>query len=200
MEVLENILRAEEILDAELHSEVKHEFINGKLTEMAGGSYLHNKIKFEIALLLEMFFRSSGKPFEVLDSDMKTWIEAIDKYHYPDITVIATPPQFYVTPEGTVRRDAITNPVLLVEVLSDETRSFDKGEKFEHYCALPSFREYLLVEPEKHWMKTIYLENPEAGLQRVTTVTDPEASIFLHSIGYELRLADVYKVLKTLNG
>lgn len=154
------VLTAEAYLDAEARSPVKHEFDNGKLIEMAGGDYFHNKIKFEIALLLEQFFRASNKKFEMLDSDMKTWFASLVKFVYPDVTVIAKPPQFYVTPGGKTRRDAIANPVLIVEVLSDDTRDYDKGEKFDYYCTLESFREYLLIEPERTWAKTIYLEDP----------------------------------------
>ncbi len=192
-------ISAEEYLDMEARSPVKHEFNNGKLLEMAGGDYYHNKIKFEIAFLLEQLFRASRLELEVLDSDMKTWFTSLGKFVYPDVTVIAKPPQFYVAENGKIRRDAIVNPLLIIEVLSDDTRSYDKGEKFDYYCTLSSFREYLLVEPEKTWAKTIYLEDPANGLQRVTTYTDLSDSIFLHSLGYEIRLADIYRVLEGLN-
>ncbi len=192
-------LTIEQYLELEQASDVKHEFHNGKQVTMAGGNYLHNKIKFEIAMLLELFFRSTGKQFEILDSDMKTRIEATNKFCYSDVTVIALPPEFYTTPAGKLRRDIITNPLLVVEVLSDDTRSKDKGEKFEQYCTIPTFREYLLVEPEQVWAKTVYLEDPAAGLMRVKTETNLEASIFLQSIGCELKLADIYKVLKSVN-
>lgn len=186
----------EQYLEMEQASDVKHEFHNGKQIAMAGGNYLHNRIKFEIAMLLELFFRSTGKQFEVLDSDMKTRIEASNTFCYPDVTVIALPPEFYATPAGKLRRDIITNPLLVVEVLSDDTRSKDKGEKFEQYCTIPTFREYLLVEPEQVWAKTVYLEDPAAGLMRVKTETNRDASIFLQSIDCELKLDDIYKALK----
>lgn len=192
-------ISADEYLDLEARSPVKHEFNNGKLLEMAGGDYYHNKIKFEIAFLLEQMFRASRQELEVLDSDMKTWFPSLGKFVYPDVTVIAKPPQFYVAENGKLRRDAIVNPLLVVEVLSEDTRSYDKGEKFDCYCTLGSFREYLLVEPEKTWVKTIYLEDPANGLHRVTTYTDPAASVFLHSLGCEIRLADIYRVLEGLH-
>jgi Uma2 family endonuclease len=193
-------MTAEEYLDAEARASEKHEFDNGNLIEMAGGDYFHNKIKFEIALLLEQTFRLMNKPFEVLDSDMKTWFPTLDKFVYPDVTVISKPPQFYVAPNGKVRRDAIVNPVLIVEVLSHETRDYDKGNKFDGYCTLPTFREYLLVEPDKTWAKTIFLEDPANGLQRVKTYTDRADRVHLHSIGCDLALADVYRVLEELKG
>jgi len=198
IETAGTITSAEELLDAELRSEVKHEFQNGKLIEMSGGLIEHNLVKGEIYSMLKNFVESKDLPFMVLDSDMKTWIEAFGIWHYPDVTVLSMPPQFYVTPKGKVRRDAITNPMLLVEVLSNKTRAFDKGEKFDHYCTLPTFREYLLIEPEKVWVKSIFIEDPAAGLHRVKIETDLKASIFLPSINCELPLEDIYKVLKGL--
>jgi len=191
-------ISAEDYLDMEARSPVKSEFDNGQLLEMAGGDIIHNLVKGEIYSLLKTFIESGQLPCLVLDSDMKTWFTSLGKFVYPDVTVIAKPPQFYIADNGKIRRDAITNPILVIEVLSDATRNYDKGEKFDYYCTLDSFREYLLVEPEKTWVKTIYLEDPANGLQRVTTYTDLSESIFLHSIGGEIRLADIYRVLEGL--
>ncbi|HRI59467.1 MAG TPA: Uma2 family endonuclease [Saprospiraceae bacterium] len=187
-----------EYLDMEARSAVKHEFDNGKLIEMAGGDIAHNLVKGEIFSLLKIFIESARLPFLVLDSDMKTWFPSLGKFVYPDVTVIAKPPQFYIAENGKVRRDAIVNPTLIVEVLSEDTRDYDKGEKFDYYCTLESFREYVLVEPEKTWIKTVYLEDPANGLQRVKTFTDPEAILSLQSIGCDIRVADIYKVLEGL--
>lgn len=192
------VMTPEEYLDSEARASEKHEYHHGNLINMAGGDYFHNKLKFEIALLLEQLFRAANKPYEVLDSDMKTWFPALDKFVYPDVTIISKPPQFYVAPGGKVRRDAIVNPLLIVEVLSDETRDYDKGNKFDSYCTLPSFREYLLVEPGKIWVKTIFLEDPANGLHRVNIHTDRTDRIHLHSIGFDLALADFYRVLDEL--
>jgi Uma2 family endonuclease len=193
-------MTAEEYLDAEARASEKHEFDNGNLIEMAGGDITHNLIKGEIFSLLKQLIEANQLPFWVLDSDMKTWFPALDKFVYPDITVMSKPPQFYVAPNGKVRRDAIVNPVLIVEVLSHETRDYDKGNKFDGYCTLPTFREYLLVEPDKTWAKTIFLEDPANGLQRVKTYTDRADRVHLHSIGCDLALADVYRVLEELKG
>lgn len=195
---MENLMTATEFLDAELQALEKHEFADGKQTTMAGGDYFHNKVKFEIAMWLEQLFRVNGMNFEVLDSDTKTWFPTENRFVYPDITVVASPPQFFVTAAGAVRRDAIVNPTLIVEVLSDETRAYDLGEKFDRYCTLPSFREYLLVEPGFAWAKTIYIENPEEGIQRVKTARGLDASVTLQSLQCELPLAEVYKMVRKL--
>jgi Uma2 family endonuclease len=190
------VLSAVGYLDAEAHSKSKHEYHNGKLIEMAGADYYHNKIKLELALLIERFLRASNLPFETLDSDMKTWFPAKNKFVYPDLTVLQKPPQFFVTENGHVRRDALVNPMLIVEVLSPETAGYDKGEKFELYCSLDSFREYVLVEPETPWVKTIFIEDAANGIHRVKTVTDPNESFYLHTIGCSIVLGDLYKALE----
>lgn len=194
----ENVMRAEDYLDAELRALEKHEFHNGKRTVMAGGDYFYNKIKFEIAMWLERYFRENGLPFEVLDSDMKTWFASDNRFVYPDVTVVSLPPAFFVAETGQVHRDAITNPVLVVEVLSDETRLYDESEKFERYCSLPSFREYLLVEPGFAWVKSIFIEDPAEGIQRVQVATSLDSAITLHSLGCTLPLKDIYHVVQKL--
>ncbi len=192
------VMTAEEYLNAEARASEKHEYNNGNLTDIAGGDILHNLIKGEIFSLLKQIIEANRLPFWVLDSDMKTWFPALDKFVYPDVTIISKPPQFYVAPGGKVRRDAIVSPVLIVEVLWEETRDYDKGNKFDGYCTLPTFREYLLVEPEKTWAKTIFLEDPANGLQRVKIHTDLADRVHLHSIGCDLALADIYRVLEEL--
>ncbi len=81
----DDVMLAEDYLDAELRATEKHEFHNGKQTTMAGGDYFHNKIKFEIAMWLERYFRENGLNFEVLDSDMKTWFADDNRFVYPDV-------------------------------------------------------------------------------------------------------------------
>lgn len=195
--ILEKILTADEYLEAELASEVKHEFDNGKLVAMAGGEIEHNLIQGEIYSLLKNFIQASRPPFLALNSETKVWFPKLNKFVYPDVSVLSKPPQFYVTPTGKVRRDAVLNPVLVVEVLSDDTRNYDKGEKFERYCTLPSFREYLLVEPLKTWAETIYIgdENAEPPTR---TFTDSADTIRLHSLDCEIKLRDIYRVLEDL--
>ena len=190
------VLSAVGYLDAEAHSKSKHEYHNGKLIEMAGADIYHNLIKGGFFTSLQNWITAQQLPFLVLDSDMKTWFPAKNKFVYPDLTVLQKPPQFFVTENGHVRRDALVNPMLIVEVLSPETAGYDKGEKFELYCSLDSFREYVLVEPETPWVKTIFIEDPANGIHRVKTVTDPNESFYLHTIGCSIVLGDLYKALE----
>ncbi len=195
LETLSTTILPEAYLDAEAGALKKHEFNNGNIVEMAGGDIDHNLLKGEIFTLLKQWVTQRQSSFLVLDSDMKIWFATENRFVYPDITVAARPPQFYIAESGKIRRDALVNPTLIVEVLSDETRAYEKGDKFDLYCTLPSFREYLLIEPGKPWAKTIWLENPDLGIQRVHTATAYEDSIYLHSLDCTLHLKEIYQVL-----
>ncbi|NJL77062.1 MAG: Uma2 family endonuclease [Saprospiraceae bacterium] len=153
----------EEYLQLEDEAAMRHEFHNGIITAMAGGTVAHNVIKGDIFTYINVFLKSSALPHFALNSDTKVWIPSEQKFVYPDITISDGRPQYYTTAEGRQRRDIITNPLVVVEVLSDSTRLEDKGEKFERYCTIPTFREYILVEPEAAWIRTCHLQDPDAG-------------------------------------
>lgn len=119
-------------------STVRHEFFDGEIFAMAGGTVAHNQIASN--LLRELGTALREKPCRALGSDMRLATPS-GLLTYPDAMVIC----------GQValahgRSDVVTNPVLLVEILSEATRAYDLGEKFDLYKALPSLREFLAVE------------------------------------------------------
>lgn len=149
-----------EYLTQEDASAVRHEFHNGTLTEMVGGILPHNVIKGEFYTLANLAIRAANIPHMVLNSDTKIRIEAENRFVYPDLTITDGQPAYYQSPDGGLRRDIVTNPLLIVEVLSAETRAFDKSEKVDLYAAIPGFREYILVESETVWVKQYFLQDP----------------------------------------
>ncbi len=190
--ILEKTYTIEEYLEMEDQSLEKHEFDNGNIVEMSGALIPHNVVAGTCLRLLENIFLQENIPFWALNSDTKTRLEAFNKFVYPDVTVPDGQPEYYVTPSGKVRRDAITNPLLIVEVLSEGTRHYDKGDKFDQYMTIPSFREYVLVEPETPWVRVIHLSDPAAGIWQMQTETDLTKSVRLHTLGFDLPLADLY--------
>ncbi len=127
-----------EYLSLERASEAKHEYLNGQVYAMAGGTPDHGRLAMNVGRLLGAAL--AGKPCAVFNSDVRVRIEATGRSTYPDLSVVC----------GHLVRasddpDAIANPVLLVEVLSDSTEASDRGDKFAHYRRLPSLREYVLV-------------------------------------------------------
>lgn len=194
----ENLLTIAEYLDAEDAAEVRHEFHNGKPVEMAGGTLAHNAIKLSIATKLNQYLAAPHIPHMALNSDTKVRIEAANRFCYPDMTISDGTPAYYTAPDGRIRRDIIINPLLIVEVLSDETRQYDKGEKFELYCAVPGFQEYILVEPETVWVKSMFLQDPKENLWKHEVFTNPDAALPIRSLGLSIPLADIYAVLEKL--
>lgn len=189
-----------EYLEQEDASELRHEFHNGTLTEMAGGILPHNAIKLRIAGMLDLMLTRQNMPHVACNSDTKVRIEAGNRFVYPDLTVTDGRPQYYRTPEGALRRDIVVNPLLIVEVLSAETRAFDKSENFDLYSAIPGFREYILIEPEILWVKSYFLQDPAQKLWHIQTLTERAAVLSLQTLGLEIPLGELYAVLEKLPG
>ncbi len=130
-----------EYLAIERESDVKHEFFDGELFAMAGGSRAHNLLSLNMAAELRDALKHS--PCEVYPSDMRVELPT-GLYAYPDVSVVCSEPRF----EGD-RQDVLLNPLVIVEVLSPSTEAYDRGTKFEHYGRLPSLREYVLVSQDR---------------------------------------------------
>ncbi len=194
----ERLYTIAEYLDKEDKAETRHEFNNGTIIEMAGGNLSHNLVKGEIFTTISLFVKRANIPHAVLNSDTKVRIERENRFVYPDVTISDGTPEYYSTPDGKTRQDTIINPLLIIEVLSDNTRSYDKGEKFEAYSNIPGFREYVLIEPETTWIKVQYLQNPEQNLWQIETLTDPSATLQLRSLNIGIPVADIYAALGKL--
>lgn len=160
-------------LEAELASVTKHEFLRGEVYAMAGGTPEHAALAG--AIIAELSVALRAHPCRVFTSDLRVRIDATDLSTYPDVTVIC----------GTLARSdvdphAATNPVLIVEVLSDTTEAYDRGEKFAHYRRLPSLREYVLVSQREPRLESYRRTTAgqwllsEAGAGEVLTLTSLE--------------------------
>lgn len=129
----------EEYLRFEESSQEKHEFRNGEIICMSGGTYDHSLIASNLLRSLSNQLAASG--CRVLGSDLRVRIPKKLRYCYPDVTVVCEAPQF----DPASGRSTIMNPQVLVEVLSPSTEAMDRGEKLHHYLEIESLREYLLV-------------------------------------------------------
>jgi Uma2 family endonuclease len=122
----------------------KHEFVAGQILAMAGGTPAHARLQGAVLYALER--RLEGKACQPFPSDLRVRVRATGMATYPDVTVIC----------GAVETDpddphAAINPTVVVEVSSDRTELYDRGEKFEHYRTIASLREYVLVSHrERH--------------------------------------------------
>ncbi len=175
----------EEYLAMEDEAVYKSEFNSGKIVAMAGGSFDHNTIGQNAGNAIGNELKKKGQKCRVVNSDQKIYIQDYDKSIYPDISVIYEKANFHNN-----RKDVITNPLLVVEVLSPSTEGYDQGEKFTQYRSLPSFKEYVLITQEKAKVESWYKE--AENVWRISNATDLDATIYLHSLDIDISLADIY--------
>ncbi|MCA9685323.1 MAG: Uma2 family endonuclease, partial [Myxococcales bacterium] len=142
-------------LEAEAAAEVKHEYLRGEVYAMAGGTPEHAALAMAVGAELTLALR--GRPCRVFSSDLRVRIEATDLSTYPDITVVCG-----ALERSAVDPQAVVNPTLIVEVLSDSTEAYDRGEKFSHYRRLPSLRAYVLVSQHEARLEA-YIRNDDGA-------------------------------------
>lgn len=183
---------ADEYLELELVSEERHEYRNGVIIPMSGGTPNHNDIAGNLYILLKSSLRHKG--YRTFYVDQRLWLPKPQIYTYPDVMVCPKPIQLQ-----TGRRDTVTNPCLIAEVLSRSTQNYDRGEKFVAYRTIPGFQEYLLIDQYRihveHYVKT-------GGNQWLLTEYDNLAiraphgqanALTLLTMGIELTIADIYE-------
>jgi Uma2 family endonuclease len=179
----------DEYLSMEDNSIEKHEFFNGKIIKMPGAKPNHNIIAANI--IAELIFGTQNKPKEyfVLTSDSKIYNPRLNSFLYPDAVVICEQIELYPG-SSTV----ITNPLLIVEVLSPSTEAHDRNGKFYEYKQIPSFKEYVMVSQSLPWVMASY----KIG-DRTWEDTEAEGlgtSIYLRSIDCTIDLKKIYRGIK----
>jgi len=177
--------RFDEYLRLEERSEIKHEFLDGEVFAMAGGTPEHAAMAGRLALALGLGVR--GTPCELFSSDLRVRVPATGLATYPDLTVVCGPWQR--DPEDP---NTVTNPVLIVEVLSDSTAAYDRGEKLAHYQRIESLREVLLIA---HDSPRFELWRREAGDRWTLLVAHAGEQLQLKSVGVGIPVDDVYRAL-----
>jgi Uma2 family endonuclease len=126
-----------------------------------------------------------GGGCDVYGGDMRVKVNALGKYTYPDLSIVCGEQIF-----EDAEVDTLVNPTVIIEVLSKSTEQYDRGKKFEHYRAMESLREYVLIaQDEPRVEKFVRMED---GTWSFTDVAGLDGTILLSSVGFELRLVDIY--------
>jgi Uma2 family endonuclease len=174
----------EEYLTLEETAEYKSEYRDGQIVPMAGGTTNHNKI----AGNLYVNFRAALKEenYEVFIGDVRLWIPRYNIYTYPDVMIIEDKPVY--EGKGTT---TVTNPSLIIEVLSSSTSSYDKGKKFRYYRSLPSLKEYILIDQYSFFVEQF--SKTEDNKWLLTEYEQENSSLFFTIIDLKLSLADIYE-------
>ena len=173
----------EEYLQLEETAEHKSEYIDGQIIPMPGGTVNHNRIAGNFYATLNFAFRQQN--YEVFAVDLRLWIPEKRIYTYPDVMIVAGEPEFFNN-----RRDVITNPQVIIEVLSKSTKGYDREGKFEAYRTISSFQEYLLIDQTR-----IHVEQfSKTGKKRWTLCEydEEDQAIALATVPFEISLQDLY--------
>ncbi|MDF2387057.1 Uma2 family endonuclease [Nostoc ellipsosporum NOK] len=175
-------LTVEEYLQLEQTSEIRHEYVDGEVFAMAGTSEEHNLITGNIIALLRPHLRGTPSRAFVSDMKVKLKVQKADIFYYPDILVTCDP--------NDRERYFKTRPTLIVEVLSNSTKTIDKREKRLNYQNIESLQEYVLVSQEEIKVE-VYRKNAQGNWS--LTILGKDDELRLDSIGLKLTMADIYE-------
>ncbi len=179
----------ETYLQIEAESEIKHEYHDGFILAMAGGTPNHGLLGGNVVTALNVTLSREGKICRVFNSDLRIKIDHTNRGYYPDASVVCNDPEF-----SNQDPNALTNPILIVEVLSDSTESFDRGEKFFHYRQIPSLQEYVLIS--QHEVRVESFFRREGNLWEINHAQGKADSLPLKSLGIELNMEELYRMVE----
>ncbi len=177
----------EEYFELEKNSDEKHEFYKGEIFAMSGGSYNHGLIASNFLRLLSNSL--IDKPCDVIGSDLRVQVAKSGLCTYPDLSVICGEPEFA---EG--RNDIITNPMLIVEVLSPSTTNYDRGGKFQLYRTLNSLEHYILISQDRVLIEYFYKNEKEHW--ELEEFQEIEQSFKIYGLELEIQLSEIYNKVK----
>lgn len=174
----------EEYLTAERESLEKHEYFDGEIFQMSGASDKHNTINGNA--FASLHFQLKKRNCKAYQSDMRVHIPKTGLYTYPGIVVVCGKPEFL----SDEYLDTLTNPILIIEVLSDSTEGYDKGVKFDNYRSLDSLREYVLISQNSK--RVIRYTKQTDGSWNLMDFIGDTTEIELSSIECTLLFEDIY--------
>jgi Uma2 family endonuclease len=177
---LKSVLTVEEYLHYEELSDIRHEYIQGQVYAMSGGSREHDLISGNIYMALRIHL--DGGRCQVFSANMKVKINRLDLFYYPDVSVTCNPQD--------QEKYFLESPCLIVEVLSPSTERIDRQEKLINYRELKSLQEYVLVSQTEKKVE-VYRRGDRSEWNLETF--DQDDIVELQSVGLQLPLSEIYK-------
>ncbi|MGB0561111.1 MAG: Uma2 family endonuclease [Spirulinaceae cyanobacterium] len=174
-------------LSFEVESPERHEYIEGEILLMTGGTPNHNRISGN--LLAELKMALKGQPYEVFMTDQRLHISLANIYTYPDVMVMAEPVELMPN-----RKDTVVNPLLIAEVLSSSTQGYDRGQKFAAYRTIERFQEYLLIDQSAYRVEQFIKTEPNKWL--FVEYSDRDAVIEINTLNLQIKLSDLYEKVR----
>ncbi|MEM9265744.1 MAG: Uma2 family endonuclease [Cyanobacteria bacterium P01_F01_bin.13] len=178
----------EEYLEIERVSPIKHEYLQGQIVAMAGASKAHVIITGNLSALMVNHLRGSGCISYAVD--MKVRLPELNLFYYPDLAVTCD------ERDRISDEDFILHPKLIVEVLSDSTEAFDRGDKFADYKSILELEEYVLVHQKQVLVERFQRKSDNLWLPQVFGVGE---QIVFESVGFRCEIADLYEILNRLS-
>ena len=185
-----NFVSQEDYLVMERASDTKHEYYNGEIFAMSGASNEHNDIAYNINRLVAPFLH--GKGCKLYGSDFRVHIPQNTLYTYPDFTIVCGK-----TETAEVYTDNLTNPAVIIEILSKSTADYDRGSKFTFYREITTLKEYILIDSTKISVEIFSKQDDNKWL--LSEYKNLADSFYIASIQLTLFLKDVYEDV-TFNG
>jgi Uma2 family endonuclease len=173
----------QEYLELEVNSEIRHEYINGLIIPMTGGTPNHNQLALNFSGTLNYLLKR--QPYQVFVTDQRLWIPSRKIHTYPDIMVVKNPLEYE---EG--RTDTLVNPVMIAEVLSKSTKGYDRDEKFAAYRTITTLQEYILIDQYTMHIEQYCKTNNNQWI--FSEFTDGNVNLNLASISCQMILSDIY--------
>ena len=174
----------EQYLALEETAEDKNEYLDGEIIPMTGGSTNHNQISGNLYIALSLALKKQN--YRIFIGDVRLWIAKVRLYTYPDVMIILGEPQYHNN-----RTDMITNPQVIVEVLSKSTKNYDRGDKFKLYKTIPSFREYILIDQTQ--INVEQYSKTENKRWLYSEYDEEDTALVFNSFEVEVPLSDVYE-------
>ena len=177
----------EEYLEYENQSLERHEFFQGEIFAMAGGSNLHAVIFSN--LFIGLGIQLKGKPCRPYGSDLRIHIPENSLYTYPDISIKCG--EFSTSDKS---KNSFINPEVIIEILSPSTRGYDRGDKFKLYRDIPTLKEYILVDSERIGVEIFRFEQSNHWhFTELKSITD---SLEIQHVHVSIPLADIYEAVR----
>lgn len=167
----------------EMGGEVKHEYYNGEIFALAGASFNHNHIVANLLSALRAAFING--PCDAFANDVRVSTPS-GLYTYPDVVVFCGEIETAET-----KLAVATNPTVIVEVLSDSTKEYDRGQKFDLYKSISTLREYVLIEQDRVSIEHFHLNDTGAWEKQGYVEADKELN--LSSINFRIKLFQIYR-------
>lgn len=172
-----------EYLEVEKEASEKHEYYRGELFAMSGAGPKHNIIFRN--LFRELAFTLKGKPCQPYGSDQRVHIPENGLFTYPDISIICGNIDTSVEDD-----DSIIHPAVIIEILSPSTRDYDRGSKFKLYRAIPTLKEYIMVDSESISVETFRLNEDKTW--QIEEYEQAGQSLYIRSLGFSIPLTEIY--------